>query len=359
MQGLRAAKVCKFRNNSFHWWFSLWEVGPLFPCGSVHAASKHVCWDIWAIWAVWVLHSWRIVIELAVAAPRCFLLPHCVLSAEEWPAAQSQDVYCRWLLQLQWQQWHRRSISGALICGLSWSKKMTLRIPGQRDGMRLPLSLVSTIQQSCAFRKQPLQCFLTFLQNQTALTSGRASQRQPSKPDECAGFLFDVEQVELLNHSVFWLSPPGSHDGDIGWDAKLPRTCETAVFKIHAAHAASAVGPQPELKARVQSGLKNVLRHTQTQTQTCWNTDAGDNAPPSSDFFWFSSWFSHSPYFTIIIRGTLSVGRLPRCEVRVLNTHFDHEGDHCPLRVRCANHGFHHQVLAGHAWVSTGVMRWF
>ena len=84
--------------------------------------------------------------------------------------------------------------------------------------------------------------------------------RQPSKADECAGFLFDVEQVELLNHSVFWLSPPGSHDGDIGWDAKLPRTCESAVFKIHAAHAASAVGPQPELKARVQSGLKNVLR---------------------------------------------------------------------------------------------------
>ena len=77
--------------------------------------------------------------------------------------------------------------------------------------------------------------------------------RQPSKPDECAGFLFDVEQVELLNHSVFWLSPPGSHDGEIGWDAKLPRTCESAVFKIHAAHAASAVGPQPELKARVQS----------------------------------------------------------------------------------------------------------
>ena len=84
--------------------------------------------------------------------------------------------------------------------------------------------------------------------------------RQPSKPDECAGFLFDVEQVKLLNHSVFWLSPPGAHDGDIGWDAKLPRTCESAVFKIHAAHAASAAGPQPELKAGVQSGLKNVLR---------------------------------------------------------------------------------------------------
>ena len=55
--------------------------------------------------------------------------------------------------------------------------------------------------------------------------------RQPMKPDECAGFLYDV-QVKLLDHSVFWLKPPGSHDGAVGWDAKLPRTCEVGLFQI-------------------------------------------------------------------------------------------------------------------------------
>ena len=50
--------------------------------------------------------------------------------------------------------------------------------------------------------------------------------------DECAGFLFNIQQVELLDHSVFWLSPPACPDGHPGWDAKLPRTCEVAMFKI-------------------------------------------------------------------------------------------------------------------------------
>eukprot|EP00438_Fugacium_kawagutii_P026808 Skav224705 [mRNA] locus=scaffold699:214397:214888:+ [translate_table: standard] len=72
--------------------------------------------------------------------------------------------------------------------------------------------------------------------------------RQPGQADECAGFLFDVEQVDLLDHSVFWLSPPGSPDGDIGWDAKLPRTCEVALFRLKTSSG--------ELKAAVEAGNK-------------------------------------------------------------------------------------------------------
>ena len=67
--------------------------------------------------------------------------------------------------------------------------------------------------------------------------------RKLNDEDECAGFLFDFQQVELLDHSVFWLSPSTCPDGDPGWDAKLPRTCEAALFKI--------CGELSELKLRV------------------------------------------------------------------------------------------------------------
>ncbi|CAJ1389369.1 unnamed protein product [Effrenium voratum] len=70
----------------------------------------------------------------------------------------------------------------------------------------------------------------------------KGTSRKLEVEDECAGFLFDAEQVELESHGCFWLAPPGTPKGRPGWDAKLPRTCETAVFRMLS---------QPELKLRV------------------------------------------------------------------------------------------------------------
>ena len=39
--------------------------------------------------------------------------------------------------------------------------------------------------------------------------------------------------MQFLDHSAFWLRDAAVPDGVRAWDAKLPRTCETAIFQLH------------------------------------------------------------------------------------------------------------------------------
>ena len=151
--------------------------------------------------------------------------------------------------------------SGALLCGLCHKKGSTLR-PLHTKGagtaqeidiwsfnLRTELVTEDELENSwqkrrdgvaallCKYRpaivcaQEATVAMLSYLSSKSGY-DWKGISRQPGQPDECAGFLFDSKQVELLDHSAFWLSPPGVADGHVGWDAKLPRTCEVALFKI-------------------------------------------------------------------------------------------------------------------------------
>lgn len=54
----------------------------------------------------------------------------------------------------------------------------------------------------------------------------KGTSRKLEVEDECAGFLFDAEQVELESHGCFWLAPPGTPKG-IGLRMCLIQTTAT------------------------------------------------------------------------------------------------------------------------------------
>eukprot|EP00429_Kryptoperidinium_foliaceum_P107498 CAMPEP_0176260852 /NCGR_PEP_ID=MMETSP0121_2-20121125/39794_1 /TAXON_ID=160619 /ORGANISM="Kryptoperidinium foliaceum, Strain CCMP 1326" /LENGTH=321 /DNA_ID=CAMNT_0017600771 /DNA_START=59 /DNA_END=1024 /DNA_ORIENTATION=- len=56
--------------------------------------------------------------------------------------------------------------------------------------------------------------------------------RSVDRPDETAGMLFDASRLRLVDHSAEWFGPPGTPAGAAGWDAALPRTMETALFRV-------------------------------------------------------------------------------------------------------------------------------
>lgn len=102
----------------------------------------------------------------------------------------------------------------------SWQKR--------RDGVA---ALLCKYRPAIVCAQEATVAMLSYLSSKSGY-DWKGISRQPGHPDECAGFLFDSKQVELLDHSAFWLRPPGVPDGHVAWDAKLPRTCEVALFKI-------------------------------------------------------------------------------------------------------------------------------
>lgn len=66
------------------------------------------------------------------------------------------------------------------------------------------------------------------------------TSRRPGVADETVGLLYDRRRLELIEHESAWLGPPGTPPGLASWDAALPRTLETAVFRLRTTSGASS-----------------------------------------------------------------------------------------------------------------------